>query len=220
MSDGTTSTTEPLALLGGTFDPVHYGHLRCAEQARRELSLEYLYLLPAGQPPHRGEPQASVAQRLEMLALAHSEFPRLLIDDRETRRAGPSYMVDTLQELRAIYPDRPLLLLIGQDAANQLHSWHRWRRLFDLAHIVILTRPEAHMEYEQDLAEQVGLRAVDDARELSASRAGAILQLDVEPVDVSATAIKRHIRSGKTPRGMLPEPVLAYITENRLYLDA
>jgi len=219
MTSGTASGNEPLALLGGTFDPVHYGHLRCAEQARRDLALEYLYLLPAGQPPHRGEPQASVAQRLEMLALARAEFPRLLIDDRETRRAGPSYMVDTLQELRTIHQRRPLLLLIGQDAANQLHSWHRWRRLFELAHIVILTRPEARIEYEPDLAEQVGLRAAGVARDLSASPAGRILQLDVAPVDVSATAIKRLIRSGNTPVGMLPEPVLAYITENRLYLD-
>jgi len=219
MTSGTATGNEPLALLGGTFDPVHYGHLRCAEQARRQLALDCLYLLPAGQPPHRGEPQASVTQRLEMLALARAEFPRLLIDDRETRRAGPSYMVDTLQELRTMHPRRPLLLLIGQDAANQLHSWHRWRRLFDLAHIVILTRPEAHIEYEPDLAEQFRLRAVDDARALSASPSGGILQLDVDPVDVSATAIKRHIRAGRTPRGMLPEPVLAYITENRLYLD-
>ena len=172
MSIGVTAGDEPLALLGGTFDPVHYGHLRCGEQARRELKLEYLYLLPAGQPPHRGEPQASVAQRLAMLALARTEFPRLLIDERETRRAGPSYMVDTLQELRDTDPERPLLLLIGQDAANQLHSWHRWRRLFELAHIVILTRPAAHIEYEPDLAAQVGLRAVDDVRKLSASRAG------------------------------------------------
>lgn len=220
MSIGVTAGDEPLALLGGTFDPVHYGHLRCAEQARRELMLEYLYLLPAGQPPHRGEPQASVAQRLAMLALARTEFPRLLIDERETRRAGPSYMVDTLQELRDTDPNRPLLLLIGQDAANQLHSWHRWRRLFELAHIVILTRPAAHIEYEPDLAEQVGLRAVDDVRTLSASRAGGILQLDVEPVDVSATAIKRRIRSGATPRGMLPETVLDYIAANRLYTEA
>ena len=210
----------PLALLGGTFDPVHYGHLRCADQARRKLSLEYLYLLPAGRPPHRREPQASVAQRLDMLALAREEFPCLLIDDRETRRAGPSYMVDTLQELRNAYQDRPLLLLIGQDAANQLHSWHDWRRLFDLAHIVILTRPAAHIAYEPELAEQVSLRTADEAGDLFTSRAGRILQLDVEPVDVSATAIKRCIRSGNAPREMLPEKVLSYIIANRLYLAA
>lgn len=219
MSSGVTVSDEPLALLGGTFDPVHYGHLRCAEQARRELMLDRLYLLPAGQPPHRGEPQASVAQRLEMLTLARTEFPRLLIDDREARRAGPSYMVDTLQELRDIHPERPLLLLIGQDAANQLHSWHRWRRLFELAHIVILTRPDAHIEYESRLAEQVDLRTVTDPVELSASPAGRILQLDVDPVDISATAIKDLIRAGSTPRGMLPGPVLAYINQHRLYRE-
>jgi len=220
MTSPVTTGDEPLALLGGTFDPVHYGHLRCAEQARRRLSLEYLYLLPAGRPPHRREPQASVAQRLEMLTLARGEFPRLLIDDRETRRAGPSYMVDTLQDLRNGYPARPLVLLIGQDAANQLHTWHRWQSLFDLAHIVILTRPAARIEYEPELAEQVSLRTADKAADLFASRAGRILQLDVEPVDVSATAIKRCIRSGRAPLEMLPEKVLAYITENRLYLAA
>jgi len=220
MSGAVVKGDEPLALLGGTFDPVHYGHLRCADQARRELCLTYLYLLPAGQPPHRGEPQASTAQRLEMLALARAEFPNLLVDDRETRRTGPSYMVDTLGELRDTYPNRPLLLLIGQDAANQLHTWHRWRRLFELAHIIILTRPAAHIEYEPELAEQVGLRAAGEARELLDSPAGRILQLDVEPVDVSATGIKRRIRSGRAPRDMLPGSVLAYITENRLYRSA
>ena len=104
------STTEPLAIFGGTFDPVHYAHLRCAEQARQTLGLETLYLLPAGDPPHKKTPFTTAAQRLDMLRLALVEFPTLGIDERELRRDGPSFMVDTLAELRAEYPQRPCVI--------------------------------------------------------------------------------------------------------------
>jgi nicotinate-nucleotide adenylyltransferase len=217
MTDSNHSEGEPFALLGGTFDPVHYGHLRCAEEARNKLGLNKLYLLPAGNPPHRGAPQATTAQRLEMLHLAHDEFPQLEIDDRETRRNGPSYMVDTLEELRAGIGDRPLMLLVGQDAANQLHTWYQWTRLFELAHIVILTRPGAPVRLEQELAEQVRPRVVSDLQKLFESRAGAIFQLEVEPLDISASGIKQLIRSGDSPETMLPAPVLDYINKNGLY---
>lgn len=218
MTDQDISAVEPLALFGGTFDPVHYGHLRCADEARQKLTLSKLYLLPAGTPAHRDVPQATARQRLDMLGLARSEFPHLLIDDRETRRSGPSYMVETLQELRVSFPDRPLILLVGQDAANLLHTWHRWEQLFELAHIVILTRPATYTRYEKNLAKQVQARSETDGRKLFDSKAGAVLQLEVEPVDVSATDIKHVIRSGGSPRSMLPATVLEYITANRLYL--
>ena len=218
MSNKDQSFDEPLALFGGTFDPVHYGHLRCADEARQKLGLKNLYLLPAGTPPHRGTPQATTKQRLEMLHLAQPEFPQLVIDDRETLRSGPSYMVDTLQELRTEFPQRPLLLLIGQDAANLLHTWFHWEQLFELSHIVILTRPATHTEYEKNLASQLQARSETDVRKLLKSKAGAVLHLGVEPVDVSATAIKRIIRSGGSPEPMLPAAVLEYITGNHLYL--
>jgi nicotinate-nucleotide adenylyltransferase len=220
MSNADTTPAEPVGIFGGTFDPVHYGHLRCADRARQKLGLKNLYLLPAGNPAHRDQPQATAAQRLDMLALARMEFPRLKIDDRETRRIGPSYTVDTLQELRSSYPDRTLLLLIGQDVANDLHSWHRWQTLFDLAHIVILTRPAAHIVYRPVVAEQVRFRSVADVADLARTKAGSVLQLEVEPVDVSATDIKNHIRSGRKPKSMLPGVVLDYIVKNRLYLTA
>jgi len=210
----------PLALLGGTFDPVHYGHLRCADEARQKLNLEKLYLLPAGSPPHRDEPQATTRQRLDMLQLARLEFPLLLIDDRETRRSGPSYMVDTLQELRACFPKRPLLLLIGQDAANQLHTWFHWQQLFDLAHIVILTRPGISTHYVQELAQQIQSRSAEDMQELHNSKAGIVLHLEVEAIDVSASGIKNSIRLGRLPEALLPAAVLDYVNENGLYLTA
>ncbi len=220
MPDEHLSSSEPLAIFGGTFDPVHYGHLRCADEARQKLNLKTLLLLPAGTPPHRKPPRATAKQRLDMLQLAQPEFPRLKIDNRETRRDGPSYMVDTLLELRTEFPARPLLLLIGQDAANHLHGWHRWEQLFELAHIVILTRPGAKAQYRPDIEKQIQQRLSEDVISLLQSDAGAVLQLEVASIDISATTIKSIIRLGRSPRAMLPEAVLAYINENRLYLNA
>ena len=220
MSNEDHSLVEPLAIFGGTFDPVHYGHLRCADEARQKLDLKNLYLLPAGTPPHRNAPGATAKQRLEMLQLALPEFPQLEIDDREIRRSGPSYMVDTLQELRTKFPQRPLLLLLGEDAANHLHSWFHWENLFALTHLVILTRPGAKAEYRQDLAKQIQQRLAFDKQELLRSQAGGVLRLQVTSIDVSATTIKSIIRLGRSPRVMLPGTVLDYINENHLYLPA
>lgn len=220
MSDKEQAFKQPRALFGGTFDPVHYGHLRCADEARQKLGLKNLYLLPAGMPPHRKPPQATAKQRLEMLRLAQQEFPLLEIDERETRRSGPSYMVDTLQELRTEFIQQPLLLLIGQDAANHLHSWFHWQQLFELAHIVILTRPGAQAEYRSDLARQIQRRLVTDVQSLCRSEVGGVLYLEVASIDVSATSIKSIIRLGRSPQSMLPGAVLDYINENQLYLPA
>ncbi len=218
MKEEKHSYTEPLALFGGTFDPVHYAHLRCADEAREKLGLDTLYLLPAGSPPHRATPQASNSQRLDMLQLALEEFPRLQIDCRELDRDGPSYMADTLQGLREEFPLRPLLLVIGQDAANKLQSWHCWRVLFELAHIVIMTRPGATPDYPSELAQQIRQRLVPDVQTLLRSQAGGVLALPVRAIDICATTIKSMIRLGRSPQAMLPDPVLDYIKEQGLYL--
>lgn len=218
MKDENHSMTGPLALLGGTFDPVHYGHLRVADEARQKLNLKTLYLLPAGNPPHRQTPRATVQQRLEMLRLAQQEFPQLEIDDRETRRSGPSYMFDTLKELRIEFPQRPLLLLVGQDAANHLHGWSRWQQLFTLTHLVILTRPGSEADYRQDVAKQIRQRLVTDQQVMFSTQADSVYELEVESIDISATIIKNIIRLGQSPGPMLPAAVLEYITANRLYL--
>ncbi len=209
--------TQPLGIMGGTFDPVHYGHLRCAEEARRKLHLTTLRLLPAGTPPHRPAPAASTAQRLAMLERALSEFPQLAIDRREARRAGPSYMVETLLEIRAEFPGRPIILLLGQDAANGLHSWYRWRQLFLLAHIVILTRPGSSPRYQPAVAREIERRACRDPLALHGRDAGRVLNLDVGCQDISATRIKELIRQGRSPHGMMPEVVLEYIREHGMY---
>jgi nicotinate-nucleotide adenylyltransferase len=219
LNPGVKLPIEPLALFGGTFDPVHYGHLRCADEVRKKLGLINLHLLPAGTPPHRATPLASVSQRLQMLQLALVEFPSLLLDDRETRRAGPSYMVDTLKELREEFPGRPVLLLIGQDAANHLDTWFEWESLFGLAHIVIMARPGSRREYRREITNQIDARLVSDARQLRRVEAGRVLAVEVTPIDISATAIKNLIQLGQLPRSMLPDSVLEYIDENHLYIQ-
>lgn len=220
MSESDDSINEPLALFGGTFDPVHYGHLRCADEARRKLKLGELYLLPSGTPPHRDAPRATARQRLEMLCLGSAEFPRLTIDDREVRRDGPSYMVDTLHEIREEFPYRSLILLIGQDAANLLHQWHRWESLFELAHLVVLTRPGEKVKYRHDVNKQIQQRSCTDLQILHCSIAGEVLHLEVTPIDISATTIKSIIRLGRSPGAMLPTAVLHYINQNCLYFRA
>jgi len=185
---------------------------------RQKLGLNKLYLLPAGTPVHRDTPTATAEQRMDMLQLASLEFPQLLIDDREIRRSGPSYMIDTLREIRSSHEGQPLLLLIGQDAANQLHTWFQWEQLFKLAHIVILTRPGAPALYPPELAKQIQLHSGSDMQELLKSEAGIVLHMEVESVDVSATEIKSILRSGGSPESMLPEAVFEYINKNRLYL--
>lgn len=209
---------KPTVLFGGTFDPVHYGHLRCAEEARLKLGLESLSLLPAGHPAHRQQPQASTDQRLDMLRLAQTEFPGLELDLTEIKREGPSYMVETLVEIRSLSPDNAVLLLIGQDAANALDRWHRWQELFSLAHIVILTRPGSSVDYKPALAQQINQRLVDEVVSLTSSPAGCVLQLEVCAIDVCATTIKSMIRLGRSPQSMLPAVVLAYIERQGLYL--
>jgi nicotinate-nucleotide adenylyltransferase len=216
VADREHFSQEPLAVFGGTFDPVHYAHLRCGEQARQTLGLETLYLLPAGDPPHKKTPFTTAGQRLEMLRLAQVEFPTLDIDDRELRRDGPSFMADTLGELRAEHPRRPLLFLLGQDSLNKLHVWYQWRRIFELAHVVTFPRPRVEPDYAPELAREIDRRG-SDPRTVLSSLAGGFLHLDLELIDISATAIQETLRRGASPSGMLPDSVLAYIDQNRLY---
>jgi nicotinate-nucleotide adenylyltransferase len=213
----------PVALLGGTFDPVHYGHLRFADDVRRALGLAEVRLVPAGDPPHRGNPSASAADRLAMLRLAVREFPGLVVDDRELRRAGKSYTVTTLTELRREFPDSPLLLLLGADAFRDLPTWHRWDELFDLAHVVVVARPGVELEttLPPPLLPIWRDRLVRDPGILLSRPAGAILVQPIAPVDVSASSIRESLAqapgAGYKWRGLLPPAVLAYIDLQRLY---
>ncbi|MEE8496084.1 MAG: nicotinate-nucleotide adenylyltransferase [Xanthomonadales bacterium] len=212
-----TRSTPAVGIFGGTFDPVHYGHLRAALEAMEMLRLQDFRLLPAGTPPHRANTFASADDRLAMLKLALYRYPELQVDDREVRREGSSFMVDTLSEIRREEGDAPILMMIGQDAANVLDQWHEWHRLFDLAHLVIMRRPISKEIYSAALFEQVQPRLVNDPGQLQNSPAGLILPLEVTQLAISSTAIRRQIRAGLSPRFLLPDPVIDYIFEHGLY---
>ena len=206
-----------IGIFGGTFDPVHFGHLRAAVEAREKLAVADFRLLPAGQPPHRESPAANPAQRLEMLRLAIAGCTDLQVDDREVRRAGFSYMSDTLAEIRGEAGEAPLLLLIGQDAANALDTWHDWRRLFDLAHLVVMRRPDAHFRCVGELRTEIERRRVREPARLHECPAGRVLSLEITQLDISSTDIRARLASQRSARFLLPDPVLDYIRSQGLY---
>ena len=211
-------TATSVVIFGGTFDPVHYGHLRAAEEIREKLAMDRFHLLPCGQPPHRDSPLASPAQRVDMLRLAVGGDDGFTIDTLEVDRPGPSFMVDTLESMRAAYPESPLALVIGQDAANSLDRWHRWRELPQLAHLVIMSRHGDTAAYAPEVNRVLSEAKATDSEELMQERAGKFIQVAIDSLAVSASGIREMIRSGKSARFLLPDPVLDYIHRNGLYL--
>jgi len=211
-----------IGIFGGTFDPVHFGHLRPALELFERLKLDELRLIPAGLPPHRRAPRASCHQRLEMLRRAIAGQAGFVLDRREIERQGPSYMVDTLSELREeLGEERPLCLLLGMDAFLGLSSWHRWREIPRLAHLVVSHRPGWSPEHLDDhggpLAELASSALVTRPRALREAPAGGIFMQPVTQLDISSTRIRTLIGQRKSPRYLLPDEVLAYIQEQRLY---
>jgi nicotinate-nucleotide adenylyltransferase len=207
-----------IGIYGGTFDPVHYGHLRTALEVSEALALAELRFVPCQIPPHRGAPGASAEQRWRMLAaaLADSE-PRLRIDLRELERPGPSYMVDTLESLRTEMGDVPLCLILGMDAFLGLSRWHRWRELFDLAHLVVMRRPGYRPEMAGELRGIVEERVVDRPEVLGDSQAGRVYFVTVTQLEISASQIRDLIAKGRSTRYLTPDAVLAVIRDERLY---
>jgi len=195
--------SRPLAIFGGTFDPIHLGHLSVAWEASELLDAE-VRLMPASVPPHRPSPLADAQQRVAMLKAALQKQSRLTLDTRELERSGPSYTIDTLIELRKEEADRPLVLLLGADAFAGLPSWHRWRALFDVAHIGVLGRPGVDVAWSDELLTEIGPRLVDDAATLRALPAGKVIELSVTPLEISATRIRELLAEGRDPRYLLP----------------
>jgi len=213
----------PVAILGGTFDPVHYGHLRLADDVRRALALPAVRLVPAADPPHRPAPHATARQRVAMLELAVREFPGVVVDTREIERGGKSYTVDTLASLRGEEPGRPLLLLVGADAFHGFPKWHRWHRLFELAHVVVVPRPGIDLEaaLPVTLADEWHARKTDDAQVLRERPAGSIYVQPVSAHPISSTAIRTALNGSRGKpveiAGLLPASVLTYIDSKQLY---
>jgi nicotinate-nucleotide adenylyltransferase len=213
----------PLGIFGGTFDPIHFGHLRLAEELGDSLGLDSVRIVPARVPPHRASPRVTAEHRLEMTRLAVGGNPRFVLDDRECRREGPSFTVDTLQGLRAeLGAQQPFCLLMGVDAFMLLTTWSRWRQLFDLAHIVIAHRPGFELKVEgmpDELGREVDARLTWDASRLRSRSAGVVLAHRIAGLEISGTAIRAGLREGRSQRYLLPDSVLDYIDQHALYQE-
>ena len=210
----------PVGIFGGTFDPIHIGHLRSALELAERLSLAEVLMIPSAAPPHRPAPGASAAHRLAMLQRALREVPLLRVEACELHRVGPSYMVDTLIHLRQRYGEqRPLCLLVGGDAFLGLPRWSRWRTLLELAHIVVMRRPgwslRAADRELQPLLDAHGWGA--DPVRLQRQPAGVVVTQEVTELGISASAIRALLAAGRSPRFLIPNTVLDYIETHQLY---
>ena len=204
---------------GGTFDPVHEGHLATARAARDALQCT-VRLMPAADPPHRAPPGADARQRAEMLRLAIAGESDLCVDLRELRRTGPSYTIDTLRELRAAYGGEvPIALLVGADSVLGLPGWREWRTLFELAHFVVADRPGSDLDRLPSgaLADALAGRWTGSPEDLQASPAGRLLRLAQPLHPASATEVRRRIAAGQPLQGLVPDAVAAYVREHGLY---
>ncbi len=208
--------------MGGTFDPIHFGHLRLAEEMLELANLRQIRFIPTGTPPHRDAPQVSAAHRSAMVQLAIADQPAFVLDGREVKRTTPCYTVDTLRELRAeLGAIQPLCLLMGGDAFLQLHTWHEWEQLFALAHIVVGYRPGFTLEERIHTATPV-LRQHYQQRlcavaALSQRSAGGIVELAIPKLEISATLIRSRVAENRSIRYLLPNTVADYIHQHHLY---
>ncbi|MDD5228844.1 MAG: nicotinate-nucleotide adenylyltransferase [Methylococcales bacterium] len=204
-----------IGIFGGTFDPIHYGHLRSALELKELFELDHIRLIPCAQPVHRDLPMATAMQRLEMLQLATQNQTDLIVDAQELQRTGGSYTFDTLTALRHNYPNVQLLLFIGSDAFNEFTTWFRWRELFNLAHVVVITRPNA--ELNNPLNRFFAAKLTDEKQLLKEHCFGHLFFQEITQLAISATAIRGMIAEHKSPRFLLPDAVVNYIFQHQLY---
>lgn len=218
-------SAQAIGILGGTFDPIHNGHLRLAQEALEQCGLAAVRIIPAGTPPHRGGPHATTEQRLAMVRLAVQDNAAFMLDEREIRRSGPSYTVDTLATLRSeLGSEQPLCLLMGGDAFLQLDTWHEWKKLFELAHIVVIQRNgrplgNAIEQADAALRDEYRARLAPASAALHEGPAGAIVVLDMPTLEISATSIRSRCAQGRSLRYLVPDAVAGYIQSHHLYTE-
>ncbi|MCS6946707.1 MAG: nicotinate-nucleotide adenylyltransferase [Steroidobacteraceae bacterium] len=208
---------KPIGLFGGAFDPIHFGHLRTAFELWQELGLAEVRLIPTGNPGHREPPIADAGLRLAMVQAAVEGQEGFVVDAREVHRQGITYSVDTLTELRAEFPHRPLCLILGMDAFLGLPHWHRWRDIPELAHIVVAHRPGWKVPTQGPLGELMVDRGTGSVRDLHERTAGRVYVRSVTQLEISSTDLRNIITSGRDPRFLVPDAVRDIILETRCY---
>ncbi|MFQ6005386.1 MAG: nicotinate-nucleotide adenylyltransferase [Woeseia sp.] len=213
------SPVSPTGIFGGTFDPIHYGHLRTAFEMLQALHFDEVRFMPCGSPPHRSEPTAAAELRLRMVQVATRGQPGFVVDDRELRREGPSYSVDTLMALRQEFPERPLGLMIGMDAFLGLPAWYHWREILQLAHIVVAHRPGWRVPDIGPLGEMLADRGTHRVDDLHEAKSGHVFIHDVTQLEIASSEIRELVALGRDPRFLLPDGVRALIERSSCYKD-
>lgn len=209
------SDNKMIGIIGGTFDPIHFGHLRPALEIFEQFSLDELRFIPSAHPPHRWQPEASAEHRINMTTLAIDPIEGFTLDDREYRREGASYTVDTLKSIRQeIGNDRPLCMIIGLDAFQSFTQWRDWQKILTLTHLVVSPRPGYKLSAED---QWVQAYLTKDATELKQYAAGKIFVAEVIQFDISATKIREQLLNGFSASYLLPETIRKYIDKHRLY---
>jgi nicotinate-nucleotide adenylyltransferase len=206
-----------IGIFGGTFDPIHFGHLRTAFELLQALRLNEIRFMPAGNPPHREITVASAAERYAMVKAAIAGQPGFTVDDREIRREGLSYSVDTMRTLRADFPDHSLSLIVGMDAFLGLPKWHQWRELLELAHLVVAHRPGWRAPSMGPLGELLVDRGTGRSGDLLERRAGCIYIHAVTQLEISSTEVRKLIAAGRDPRYLMPDAVREIIEQTGCY---
>ena len=206
-----------IGIFGGTFDPIHFGHLRTAFELLQALKLNEIRFMPAGNPPHREVTVASPTERYAMVKAAIAGQPGFVVDDREIRREGLSYSVDTMRTLRADFPDDSLSLIVGMDAFLGLPKWHQWRELLELAHLVVAHRPGWRAPSMGPLGELLVDRGTGSSGDLHEKRAGCIYIHAVTQLEISSTEVRKLIAAGRDPRYLMPDGVREIIEQTGCY---
>ena len=209
--------SRPIGVLGGTFDPVHYGHLRTAFEVLAQLDLESVLFMPSHQPPHRAATQADPELRLRMVVAGIADQPGFQVDAREFQRSGPSYTVDTLASLREEFRKQPLCLILGMDAFLGLPQWYRWREILRMAHLIVAHRPGWQAPRTGELGSLLIRYRAHQVAELHAEPAGLIYVQPVTQLEIASSAIRALVSRGGDPRFLVPEPVRQLILESGCY---
>ena len=206
-----------IAIFGGTFDPVHLGHLNMASQCVNTFNLSTLYFMPCALPAHKAAPGISTAHRINMLNAAIAPYPHFALDLRELNRTGPSYSLLSLQELRAEHPDTPILFLMGMDSFNNLDKWYEWQAITQLCHIVVYHRPGQTCNPNEALESYISNAHTEAPQQLAAHNFGKLYFLPGETLDAASSTIREQLKKTNKNNELLPEPVSHYIKQHQLY---
>lgn len=207
----------PIGVFGGTFDPIHFGHLRTALELRETLGLADVRFIPCRVPPHRDKQPSAGALRLDMVHAAVADEDGFSVDEREFERPGPSYTIDTLASLRAEVGPRPLCLLLGMDAFLGLPTWHRWTEILDVAHVVVAHRPGWVMPADGPLGKLLAQRRSATPEPLHEDAYGCVFVTPVTQLEISATDLRRALARGDDPRFLVPDAVREIIMRSECY---